>query len=1460
MIREGSNSIKKFFSLPDKVIEAPLDRNIFNRDSNITIKIKNNNTGTYVGSKSIPISDVFDTKNYLSIESDHEDNLYTILFKRNQNDNISPSSVTYNIYENLENPNGTFDKNSVAQFTIHSQFQNDKFSYYITLDKNNTNRISLDFGSLDINTSYDSNTNVTFNVSSNNYPSSISRVNPSSISRVIGIGFKEFDNSTDKSKFDLNAIKNAIENSIDDNLNISSSSVSGSVSIVNKDITESERFLKYGVITKQGDNLLVTNWVNGGVLNQVNTEIEPLGSIVLKMYNNASPLNLKDEVIFTKLYSNDIELDVDFSIGEIGNQKTQLTPNFKKEVEKNVISAFNEYQSFDELTLSGSSVQDRIIDYFLQNKKNKVGLNTDFTNFNNFVKFSSAEERLVNFHYKIEQIETYTSQSASLSESSASTSFIKNKSTDVDEKIRNIKNGFDEYELFLYNNSGSIYENKPYVSSSDNIFASWPKKTSIELISDGSFVTASLWNSNGVNDTDITQSLARLYKNGEISQSLSLSSNEIYVLEFDVVNNGLPVSFDYNGKTIVTEKVFSSGSNKFEFTTSGSSNSNNVISIKGANYGDVNKFTDIDNISIKRKPELYETTSSQVLNWYDNLREVAKDYDARNKDSLKNNTPEYIRDDEENSDYILFLNMIGHMFDGIWLYANELNNIYNWDNDITNGLSEDLSIVLLEAYGNNLNIGFSEKDAWEYILGVNDGGDSISQDIGFSFEKRQKETIRRLLVNLPYFLKNKGTSNSIKGLVLSYGIPLSTMFIREYGTFQGVNGLETIFTKEKETKKLYLSGSNKSISVDDDYLTSGSNAIEFNLQISDYSNSDINLVSGSDNVNGGGFEIFVKSDSNNTGSVHLLISTGSNSYELSSSVGPLYNGKFWNIVAQQTDSGSYEIKAYQFNRDDGTYDYQLSGSSFISSSISSSIDDAYNSINNIQFNNFNGYLDEFRIWNTSFSDEVFQEHVKFPTSVKLNDPLKIPNALLARVDVDSYDSKYIAEGENKLPNLVFNPLYPTKVTASGFTVDDFKTYTRTDFIRSTNIGNEKLGNNKVRYQLTQSLNGGVLTPNFNESSDNNENVSSVSDSYKLTIGFSPTDIINEIILQHFGGNNLLDEFGDPTDKYNETYSELQNTVESFFNNISENKKTKFFINYIRNFDKTLFDNIHEFVPERSDLSTSIFIEPHYLDRSKAKRLGQSQTEDLAQPEGVESNTNNASSTENTNTNDGNPLVTTTEETLVSDVLSEANVNQALTVISENEILDYLNQSTDVVILQDGFESQVLRNNVWESDSSITITNKYGERFKFKVYKFDYTIELQNLENQIGAYLSNNDLGHIDPQTGKLVYGTDKTYSDLSRLWKKYFKLNDTLFLLNYDVNPIDNAVLVTYEDLPTWLQEDLILSGGTTSQNKIVTKNGITYEISDDTVDGGSVVVTTTTQDSRTIVTDPNGDVKLTVE
>ena len=95
-----------------------------------------------------------------------------------------------------------------------------------------------------------------------------------------------------------------------------------------------------------------------------------------------------------------------------------------------------------------------------------VQINVDYSDFNNFVKLSSAVQRINNFVYKLEQIEEANLNIALQQSVVSGSSTYVNSSISVEQQtIDNIIKNFDTYEYFLYFESSSW---------------AWPKRTSTQ--------------------------------------------------------------------------------------------------------------------------------------------------------------------------------------------------------------------------------------------------------------------------------------------------------------------------------------------------------------------------------------------------------------------------------------------------------------------------------------------------------------------------------------------------------------------------------------------------------------------------------------------------------------------------------------------------------------------------------------------------------------------------------------------------------------------------------------------------------------------------------------------------------------------------------------------------------------------------------------------------------------------
>ncbi len=124
------------------------------------------------------------------------------------------------------------------------------------------------------------------------------------------------------------------------------------------------------------------------------------------------------------------------------------SPNFNADVD------FVKMQStgignYDDLILSGSATSQQIIEkYLADNFIDIKGVNIDYSDFSNFVKYSSAVERLANFRYKKELVEFYDNKIEILTDLTASAT----KEIELDTirtKKSNLITGFDGFENYL---------------------------------------------------------------------------------------------------------------------------------------------------------------------------------------------------------------------------------------------------------------------------------------------------------------------------------------------------------------------------------------------------------------------------------------------------------------------------------------------------------------------------------------------------------------------------------------------------------------------------------------------------------------------------------------------------------------------------------------------------------------------------------------------------------------------------------------------------------------------------------------------------------------------------------------------------------------------------------------------------------------------------------------------------
>jgi len=117
------------------------------------------------------------------------------------------------------------------------------------------------------------------------------------------------------------------------------------------------------------------------------------------------------------------------------------------------ISSETGFKTWSDLLGSSTQTSQQIVDAYFSGSLAGVQLNIDYSDFNNFVFYSSATERLENFKYKLSLLEYYTSQSAVVSQISGSVATT--NLADFQLQKTNLISGFDAFEKYLYYESSS---------------------------------------------------------------------------------------------------------------------------------------------------------------------------------------------------------------------------------------------------------------------------------------------------------------------------------------------------------------------------------------------------------------------------------------------------------------------------------------------------------------------------------------------------------------------------------------------------------------------------------------------------------------------------------------------------------------------------------------------------------------------------------------------------------------------------------------------------------------------------------------------------------------------------------------------------------------------------------------------------------------------------------------------
>ena len=192
-----------------------------------------------------------------------------------------------------------------------------------------------------------------------------------------------------------------------------------------------------------------------------NKTIQFVNSVVIGKYLFIKTLNPIDTSMFKKNFKCWISKENKLPyIDSVSITPAQILQEFNRLQNVNwdaydeaFVSTETSLKNWNDLLGSSLQTSEQIVNTYFSGSLSGVSLNIDYTDFNNFVFYSSATERLSNFRYKLELLEYYTAQSASSAALSGSTATT--NANDYKTLYNNLIGTFDQFEHFLYYKSSS---------------------------------------------------------------------------------------------------------------------------------------------------------------------------------------------------------------------------------------------------------------------------------------------------------------------------------------------------------------------------------------------------------------------------------------------------------------------------------------------------------------------------------------------------------------------------------------------------------------------------------------------------------------------------------------------------------------------------------------------------------------------------------------------------------------------------------------------------------------------------------------------------------------------------------------------------------------------------------------------------------------------------------------------
>jgi hypothetical protein len=255
------------------------------------------------------------------------------------------------------------------------------------------------------------------------------------------------------------------------------------------------------------------------------------------------------------------------------------------------------------------------------------------------------------------------------------------------------------------------------------------------------------------------------------------------------------------------------------------------------------------------------------------------------------------------------------------------------------------------------------------------------------------------------------------------------------------------------------------------------------------------------------------------------------------------------------------------------------------------------------YENFNGKYQEIRYFNQPLTDAIFKDYVMNPQSTEGNgvngsyNQLAFRGTLGGELYTGSFSTHPKVSG-----SYVTESFRVGGSQQSDFVINEGEFVKNREwvFYDSPAVGIKNRNTDKIKQQNLILPSGDTLSGLRSIQQSSYDSESYTNNLNLLEVAFSPQNQINDDIISQIGYFNIGDYIGDPrlVSSSADTYPSLVELSKQYFEKYTSSYDVYDYIRLIKFFDNSLFKMIKDYVPARTGLASGIVVKQHILERQK----------------------------------------------------------------------------------------------------------------------------------------------------------------------------------------------------------------------------------------------------------------------